>query len=459
MLVKLDVMREQMDDDRVYDVIDEWLEGVPLVTLLERTIDAEGPDDGAREADAALQAASRERAQQLVALQQNKSLASRLDLRAARELRDASDERRLQPLFVQRFFERAWARAGGTLRPDEHFPVWYVGPTPACLVDLGRERKASVPERLDVPVVFDKHLVSVAAHVRVPEGTTLLGPGHALFDGLIAWAIRQGRQPFAKGATLVDANLARPQRLWLVRSAVRDGRVETRRRLAHEQLSVVVQDHMGLRLTSPAYLLTCLPACERGPAPDLAARSDEDVLAWAYEEVTERQLARVRALRADECAVRRDYLNTAFTDRILELQGALNDLQHATLLGEDTSQEQARLRERIEELKARKVGRLHELNLMMSLSADLPDLVTQALVVLAPVAAVEREPRPAQGVPMRRDEEVEAIAMDVAMRFERSRGWTPADVSRDGEHYDVRSESPSSRRSPPKRGGPAGRTG
>jgi hypothetical protein len=43
---------------------------------------------------------------------------------------------------------------------------------------------------------------------------------------------------------------------------------------------------------------------------------------------------------------------------------------------------------------------------------------------------------------LRRDDEVEAIAMDVAMRYERSRGWAPTDVSRDGEHYDIRSEGP-----------------
>ena len=30
--------------------------------------------------------------------------------------------------------------------------------------------------------------------------------------------------------------------------------------------------------------------------------------------------------------------------------------------------------------------------------------------------------------------------MDMAMRYERSRGWLPTDVSRDGEHYDIRSE-------------------
>ena len=32
--------------------------------------------------------------------------------------------------------------------------------------------------------------------------------------------------------------------------------------------------------------------------------------------------------------------------------------------------------------------------------------------------------------------------MQVTMRYERSRGWAPHDVSKDGEHYDIRSESP-----------------
>ncbi len=42
---------------------------------------------------------------------------------------------------------------------------------------------------------------------------------------------------------------------------------------------------------------------------------------------------------------------------------------------------------------------------------------------------------------MRRDDEEEAIAMDVSMRHEETRGWNPVDVSKDGEHYDIRSES------------------
>jgi hypothetical protein len=36
--------------------------------------------------------------------------------------------------------------------------------------------------------------------------------------------------------------------------------------------------------------------------------------------------------------------------------------------------------------------------------------------------------------------------MAVVMCYERSVGWTPHDVSKDGEHYDIRSESPAGER-------------
>ena len=82
-------------------------------------------------------------------------------------------------------------------------------------------------------------------------------------------------------------------------------------------------------------------------------------------------------------------------------------------------------------------------SLMLNLSANLPDLLTEAVIAPVPVVSLEAAgDLSSRGFPMHRDDEVEAIAMDVAMRYERSRGWTPTDVSEDGEHYDVRSEGP-----------------
>ncbi len=182
------------------------------------------------------------------------------------------------------------------------------------------------------------------------------------------------------------------------------------------------------------------------PAPEVQERADEDIQAWAYENVTEKQLVRVTEHRTEECELRREYLNTAFTDLVVELQQELADLQQASLFGEENAEDRARLEERIKDLRRRKENRLRELDLMMNLTANLPDVLTQALIVPAPVVTFETEPQSSRGMPMRRDDEVEAIAMDVAMRYEHSRGWTPYDVSQEGEHYDVRSESPTGER-------------
>jgi hypothetical protein len=82
---------------------------------------------------------------------------------------------------------------------------------------------------------------------------------------------------------------------------------------------------------------------------------------------------------------------------------------------------------------------------MLRLSSNLPDIVASGIVLPAPTAMLEPdETGQHQGVPMRRDDEVEQIAMNVVMQYERRRGWTPYDVSQDGEHYDIRSESPTS---------------
>ena len=170
----------------------------------------------------------KERAAQLIAVQKKQSLASRLDLRSARELRDASDEKRLQPLFMRNFFMRAYQAAGSTITEDSHFPVYHVGRTPTEVLDVARQLRLPVAEKYDTPFVFDKNLVSVAGRVRVPEHTRLLGSGHPLFDALIEWAIRRARTAFSKGVMLVDPNLATPQRIWLVRSSIEDGRREER---------------------------------------------------------------------------------------------------------------------------------------------------------------------------------------------------------------------------------------
>jgi superfamily II DNA or RNA helicase len=447
-LKKLDTMREQLGDDRVYDVADELLEDVPLLSLIQRSIDAGGADDATKVADEAERLmedqALTERAEDLVNLQKKESLASSLNLADARRLRDASDERRLQPLFMQNFFLNAYRQAGGTVRADEHFPVFHVGPVPSEVMETARQVRLHMGERYATPFVFDKVLVSPASPVRIPEHTKLLGSGHPLFDALTEWTIRKARDAFARGAALCDPNIAAPERLWIVRSVIEDGRQEARKRIAHQQLSAVLLDHLGLRAVSPATLLNFTVPDPQMVPPDVPDRSVEEIQMWAYDNLTDQQMRRVHEHRRAECDLRRLYLETTFTELIAELSLKVEGLQKASLFGQDDAEEREKLEKRLRELKARKQHRIDELDLMLRLTANLPDVVTSALVAPAPVATLDpaEARKSGGGLAMRRDDEVERIAMEVAMRFERARGWIPEDVSNDREHYDIRSEGP-----------------
>lgn len=457
LLDKLDVMREQMGSDRVYDVIDELLEDVPLVKLVERSIDA--PTEAVAQNILDEASAKIERAatgvETLVESQRLPSLASPLNMASARELRDASDEHRLQPCFVQNFFERAWKAAGGTLRGGHDDPIYHLGATPPAVLKVAAALKLPVGARSDTPFVFDKSLLSVASPLRVGEHTRLLGPGHPLFVALAHWAIGHAREAWSRGAVVVDPGSTTPHRLWLVRSSVADGRSENKKRLAHQELGVIMGDDAGTRVTSAANLLNfTAPAGLVAPSdipadpPPAATQSEDAVQMWAYENITEAQKQRVEESRQNECELRRDYLQTAFTFLIVDVQEKL-EVQHGRLLLDKADREEiARLEKHLTELKARKQTRLEELELMRNLTADLPEVLTTAWVLPAPQSAL---PTVEEGgaveigsahFPMRRDDEVERIAMDVAMNYERARGWFPLDVSADGEHYDVRSGGP-----------------
>ncbi len=442
-LTKLDQMREQMGTDRVYDVIDELLDDVPLVELIERSIDEDSPDDVCDDTDRLLSNDKEGRAEELINLQKKASLASHLDMRQATELRDASDERRLQPIFVQNFFFDAYRAASGMITEDNYYPVFTVGKVPSVLLEVARQNHFPITESYLTPFVFDKNLVSVASRTAVPDGTRMIGPGHPLFETLIMWALKSSREAFTKGTVLIDPNIASPQRIWIVRSKIEDERREERVRTAHEKLAVVIEDHLGLRSTSPANLLIYTTPDSPIDLPTVDAKSNDEIQLWTYEYITEPQKKQVTKHRQTETDLRRTYLTHTFSELISELQSQLEELQRYQLYGDDKPEERQKLEQRVQQLKDRKIVRLEELELMMRLRANLPEIITSAVVIPSPIAMVVSDDSSLQrGVPMRRDDEVERIAMDVVMRFERSRGWHPTDVSQDGEHYDIRSESP-----------------
>ena len=109
LLKKLDIIRQSIGDDRVYDVIQDVLEDVRLEDILSEVLEGKGNS---------LEEKFQEKyfAEKIHA-QEDRLSHSPIDYKDARELKDNSDEKRLQPIYVRLFFERAFAHLGGEFAP------------------------------------------------------------------------------------------------------------------------------------------------------------------------------------------------------------------------------------------------------------------------------------------------------------------------------------------------------
>ncbi len=105
---------------------------------------------------------------------------------------------------------------------------------------------------------------------------------------------------------------------------------------------------------------------------------------------------------------------------------------------------------RKETLIHRRDERLAEIQQAQHLTPRPPEMIGVAAVLPAPAA---QDPEVAAA--MARDDEVEAIAMEVATAYERAQGREPEDVSAEALGFDIRSVSPSPAL-PPKVGGGRG---
>lgn len=433
LLDKLDVMRDQLGTDRVYDVIDELLEDTHLSDLITSESDSSALEE---KVEQTLKGVNDQKALDLISLQRKQSLVSKLDLTFTTKIRSLSNERRLQPLYIERFFKKAFAYVGGLISSHDQFPVFHLGQTPKVLVELARKLGLNVKEAYNNPFVFEKALVSINSTISIPEGTKLLGPGHPLFDTLLEYIKKESSECFAKGSTLNDPNILDGRTIWLVKSTVKDDRPEEKSRIAHRRLDIIIEDDLGLRNTSAAYLLDCIP-CEKSDNEREAKHSKEAISFWAYENITEKQLSKVREHRELECDIRRSYIQGAFTDLIMDRQSEINDLDHDEIYSSDKfDKEREALENHIKQLKQRRTERLEELKLMLSLSAELPEVITSAKILpLAKSVIIDNEPN----FDLYNDREVEKIAMNVTIEYESNNNAEVEDVSKDNVGYDVRS--------------------
>lgn len=157
-------------------------------------------------------------------------------------------------------------------------------------------------------------------------------------------------------------------------------------------------------------------------------------MGWAFEHITLPLFEETKVKVEEDVAKRKEYLQTAFNQIIMDLDIAINDMQMKVFMGDVKLQEKLSYKMvRKAELMQRREERIADMEQMMEISPKEPEIIGCAYVV--PLTQMEYK----QHFHMTRDEEVEEIAMQVAMNYETGQDRTPEDVSHQNLGYDIKS--------------------
>ena len=437
LLTKLDVIREQLGDDRVYDVIQDVLKGVSLDCIIDSVLNGHESD-----LDAFIDKSTTE----LGGLfkksidEQSKAMAhTAVDYKEARLLKEDSDERRLQPIYIRLFFERAFKYLGGQYR-ELSDGIYQIDTIPEVISKRLKDKYNIYAENLtQLFFFFDKQKFLDYQSSTVAYGHAhYINPGNALFDSLVDVVSDLFHDEMLKGTVLISPEDQHPYFAYFIKNQIQDNTTnqDGEPHVANELLSLVCQHDGEFRQTSPAKLLDlCPPAAFAKEITPPNIVNEDEAVEWSFEHITEPLFEQTQQTVEEDTARRKEYLESAFQQIVLDITGEINDLQGKIFMADDEKvQQKLEAKEkRLAELKQRKVERLIELEQGKDLSAIAPEVLGCAYVV--PLNQVEYK----HTFGMSRDDEVEAIAMQTAMDYEKANGRTPEDVSKDNVGYDVKS--------------------
>ncbi len=438
LLTKLDIIREGIGDDRVYDVIQDVLEGVSLDAIINSVFNGKETDldKFLSQDDETLKLKFTEKIKE----SKTKLAHSVVDYRDAKLLKENSDEKRLQPIYIRLFFEKAFKQLGGEfteLRPS----IYRIDKLPEQVASTLKSVYSIYADTLrQIQFCFDKQVFLEYQNVPDLGKVHYINPGNQVFDSLVRVVRDLYREDMLKGTVLISPDDKEDYFAFFVKSQIVDNRASKKEdSIADERLVMIYRTRDGaFHITSPAKFIDLhSPTDFTKPIEPPEVVSNNEVVQWCFEKITVDQFEDTKAHVQKDSDDRKRYLETAFTNVIMDLQVQMQELQGKVFLGDSKVQEKIlKKQERINELIAKKQHRLVGLELMTQLNPKEPEVLGCAYVI--PLTQVEYNGH----YGMSRDDEAEAIAMQKVMDYETSVGWKPTDVSANNEGYDIRSISP-----------------
>ena len=370
-------------------------------------------------------------------------------IQAIREEMERAHARRLQPNYIQAFFQEAFSRLGGMMNRREagRFEITHV---PQPIRDRDRQIGVGAPvlKRYE-RVCFEKSKVD-----QQPRAF-LITPGMPLLESAIDLTLERHRDVLKQGAVLVDENDPgdAPRLLFYLEHEIIDGRII--RHNEHQVISTRLQfvdvlPDETFRDAGVAPYLDCRPATKEEltdlqdqlDAPWLRRDWEQEVIGQAIKTLVPKHLNDVKPPRLALLDKIEQEVRSRMQKEINHWDHRAQDLLAQEKTGKRTRLPAADAQNRADLLADRLQKRMDELKLERAISPLPPKLVGGALIVptglLARTTGEAWQSSTAEGRAI-----VEKLAMDAIMETERSLGRIPRDVHETkGIGYDIESRDP-----------------
>jgi superfamily II DNA or RNA helicase len=444
----LNVLLKKMENmgvalgDKVFDVVGQAI-GTNLREVLEAVIAQEMTKEEAAQSFGGAEAdpATKARAEELL---ESALARDHLDWETERDRAARAEERRLPPSYFERFFADALTYAGGKITKRLDPGTWRVDRSPNVLV--ARSRTASGLRQIAPEykrLTFDK---SIATRPRLSEdeaalpAAELCGPGHPLFDALVGYVMERTASEVAKGAVFFDPDIDEPTVLRFLTGDVADGNGEiVRRTLA----AVRVKPDGRIEPAPAASLFDVVPPTEEIPLPPegpvpAASEADAELIMWARQHLFERVFKDAKAEREHVAAIQEEFLKRSFNSLLAQADAAIIAAEEEIDRGVQGAEGRLRKAELVKEQhQQRSRLRLEETQRGRNVVRGGVTMIGSALLLPLPLPSEGEEGGTSGDGGALADDEIEQIAVQVARRYETSRGATVRSVEDEHVGFDL----------------------
>ena len=423
LLVKLQEIRDALDDDAVFNVVGEVLPAAQVDRVFRdyysgKLGDADLEDRLLRDVDEG-------RFREICQTALEGLAAKKLNLEMLVERRARAQERRVVPETIARFLSESSGNAAFTLNPVNHLRhTFQPGRTPTPLKRYERDPDWRFPDLLIRYPRLSTDRDTAEAH-----NLEWVTPGHPLFEALRRHCVETSRDVFATGACYHSLDHDAPARLDFYRARVVDGLGH----VIHERLFVVeLAETVEPRLRELDILGNLTPASAPDGLPTAASLPESS--AWLNEHALTPFIEEVRAERVAEVDRIAEHVELSLTEvlqRIDQEIGGASEDSDKQITGAEGRLAQAETRH--DEAMARRDRRRRELNQQRALTLQGVERLASVLVLPHP----ERDSSDLRH--LRPNPDTELTAMRVVMEHEEAQGRQVFDVHEKNLGYDVTS--------------------